>query len=377
MNSNNQDVIYCVTAFIDLLGFSSHLEIGNDLRTQIGQEAVKRLGTLEKAVDLIKQEAKKVKKLFPENLNFQRINDAIILTIDLPEFLTPSIGESVRRGMTGNEINKYFKEEDLETEEKFKSAYINLINESTGALLRFIGLVSRIHSYINRKENENYYPGAKTVIATGFRKSFITSENKEDFFSANFSFSNAYVAEGILKGAKFYIDNYILQMLANNSYSKNIMRYAVYVNDQYNYDPLEDYEDVLYIPNPKREGESIEVQIFRKKYLFREMNSFPLAYLQLLPDLLPYLEGTKKIRNKKHLFMRVFNDIKESKSKEELEKGSSNYLSLMRNDLEEDLRVIRDLLIKGGSKILDKQREENLLKIGIHSPHLAKCQIKN
>lgn len=39
MNVQNEDeeVRYCVTAVLDLLGFSGHLEIaGNDLRTSIG-----------------------------------------------------------------------------------------------------------------------------------------------------------------------------------------------------------------------------------------------------------------------------------------------------------------------------------------------------
>jgi hypothetical protein len=53
-SGNNPQVKYCVTAVIDLLGFSSHLETGgNDLRTNIGQEAIKRLQILEDALRLM------------------------------------------------------------------------------------------------------------------------------------------------------------------------------------------------------------------------------------------------------------------------------------------------------------------------------------
>jgi hypothetical protein len=42
----------------------------------------------------------------------------------------------------------------------------------------------------------------------------MTKVKQEDYFSANFSFSNAYLAEQQLKGARLFIDNYILQITA-------------------------------------------------------------------------------------------------------------------------------------------------------------------
>jgi hypothetical protein len=71
------DVKYCVTAMIDLLGFSSHLEIGSyDLRTTIGKQAVNRLENLEKAIALSNGERKKYRKYYPQIYSTRRINCA-------------------------------------------------------------------------------------------------------------------------------------------------------------------------------------------------------------------------------------------------------------------------------------------------------------
>jgi len=50
---NAPDVKYNVTAFMDLLGFSSHLELSGDLRTNIGQKAIERLQVLEDCIDKV------------------------------------------------------------------------------------------------------------------------------------------------------------------------------------------------------------------------------------------------------------------------------------------------------------------------------------
>ena len=42
MNKNsNEEVKYCVAAFLDLQGFSHHLEFSSDIRTTIGQQAIR------------------------------------------------------------------------------------------------------------------------------------------------------------------------------------------------------------------------------------------------------------------------------------------------------------------------------------------------
>ena len=95
------DIKYCATAFIDLLGFSSHLDVSsNDLRTNIGQEAIKRLDFIEDSLLKIETEIKKNKEFFPDFFYAKRINDGLIITIDLPDFLKPSIGESFKNGIS-------------------------------------------------------------------------------------------------------------------------------------------------------------------------------------------------------------------------------------------------------------------------------------
>src|SRR3990167_9642299 len=93
--TSKTEIRYCVTAYIDLLGFASHLEIASDLRTNIGQAALDRLQTLEDAIALMEKERKICPLAYPENYYFIRINDAVIFTLDLPQILKPSVGQSI------------------------------------------------------------------------------------------------------------------------------------------------------------------------------------------------------------------------------------------------------------------------------------------
>ena len=93
----DSSVKYCVTAIIDLQGFSTHLEVGNDLRTRIGNEALMRLEILDKVVNMLSEKLKgKSRKYFPTNLNFIRINDSLIFSIDLDDFFIPRIGSTIK-----------------------------------------------------------------------------------------------------------------------------------------------------------------------------------------------------------------------------------------------------------------------------------------
>lgn len=155
----NTALKYSVTAVTDLQGFSHHLEVGSyDLRTNIGKEAIRRLETLENSIKLLRSERKKYKSAYPKNLRFQRINDAIIFTIDLPDFLLPSLGEAIRGGLSPNEMGKYFDLNKLDTYEKFERAYNERLINDTMDLGLFIGLVSRLHQYVNRVETEKLFP---------------------------------------------------------------------------------------------------------------------------------------------------------------------------------------------------------------------------
>src|SRR5881394_3893749 len=110
MESNkNEEVKYCVTAVMDLLGFTSHLEVGrNDLRTNIGQEAIRRLETLEESLRLLEQDKAAHPNDYPERFYSTRINDAIIFTLDLPDFFKPEIGDSIKRGVSLEDLECHF-----------------------------------------------------------------------------------------------------------------------------------------------------------------------------------------------------------------------------------------------------------------------------
>jgi hypothetical protein len=197
---NDQQVKYCVTAVIDLLGFSSHLEIGgNDLRTNIGQEAVKRLQILEDALRLMNDETSVCQDEYPKEFYHTRINDALILTLDLPNFFTPSVCEEIKRGISPNEIEQFFDIDSIGIGEEFEQVYEARRLQEIADLVRFVGLIARVHHYVNRKENSAFFSGAKTVVATGYRRTFLVN-GTEDFLAANFAFSNAYLAEKELHG---------------------------------------------------------------------------------------------------------------------------------------------------------------------------------
>ena len=360
----NSDIKYCVTSYIDLLGISSHLEIGNDLRTKIGQEVINRLNLLEETIDLFLNEKKRYPKYYPKNINYRRINDALFLSIDLPEFLTPRIGETIREGMSGIEMKRFFPNlSKYDTYEEFKRAYNDKKTESILELTQFIGLSARIHSYINRKESENYFPGAKTVISSGYRRSFFTSTKEEDYFSANFSFSNAYIAESNLKGSLFYVDNNILQLLGSNQFTRNLLKISSFIYESNNFDPFDDEPVSLDRKTKPKKGEEKEVIIFRKKYSFRVINTSGIAFMQLFPNLLPYLSGEKKlVKRSKYLFRDIFfhfsNYIKSSEITE-----VKKHFFFFRFDIEDNIDSVRQLVLTEKSSILEKEKKEDYEKM--------------
>lgn len=345
---------------VDLVGFSSHLETGAyDLRTNIGQKAIDRLQCLEEAVALLEEEKSKYAQFYPEALQIQRINDAVFLTIDLPEFLTPSICQNIRKGMSGNELEELFSEEELKDEKSFFDAYSSRLTCSVESLVKIIGLVSRLYAYINRRETKSYFPGAKAVIATGFRKPFISKTKGEDYFSANFSFSNAYIAEQQLKGPYLYLDNYIVQMLAGHPFAKNIIRYALFVSKETIFDPFEEYDDIFWLPSNCTVMSPFEVRLFRKSFYFRLMHSTPLTYLQLLPEIMPFLTGQRKPHLDHIGFKGIYESIKTGLSKEDINKKKrpSSLIYMVRNDIEDDVSLFPEFLATGKSERMERERE--------------------
>lgn len=357
-SSESQEVKYCVTAVIDLLGFSKHLEIGrNDLRTNIGREAVNRLQTLEKALQLMDAERVTCRKEYPKKFYRTRINDAIILSLDLPNFLTPSVGEFVKRGFSALEMIKHFDVEAIDSDEVFDQVYGARISQDTTDLIKFVGLVARLHAFINSQEDRAFLPGAKTIIATGYRRPFFTNK-REDFLSANFSFSNAYEADKHLHGPNMYLDNNIAQLLYSNRFARNLLRFACYVRRSELFDPFGDYDDVLSLSGQTVvKLQPIEMALFRVSFSFRELDPAPLAYLQVIGRLSKYLDG-KEETQAKNLWLGIFEAIQNGPTADG-ESGRS-WLRTVKADIQEDISLFSRIVEEGDSAIFKLQREKNL-----------------
>ena len=69
--------------------------------------------------------------------------------MDLPEILTPEVGEQVGPGFSANDLDKFFNEDEMKNEMKFSKAYEKKLRVSVEDLSKFLGIVARLHSYIN------------------------------------------------------------------------------------------------------------------------------------------------------------------------------------------------------------------------------------
>jgi hypothetical protein len=360
-DEKKDSVRYCVTAVIDLLGFSSHLEIAsNDVRTNIGREAINRLQTLEKAIELMEAERSVSPESYPATYHYVRINDAIIITVDLSDFLKPSIGQSAKDGLSGNDIQQHFDLEKLDTFEEFMHAYRAKLYDEVSGLMRFIGLVARLHSFINQTENSSYFPGARTIVSSGYRIPFYT-KNAEDFLSANFSFSNAYLAEKKLHGPFFFIEDSIIKNLCANLPTRNLFRFACYIPGPTIFNPLTSIDEDLDDRHEKTLTTPVEVELFRKPFIFRRLDPHPLSYLQVVFRLKPYLDGEKIPPETENIFgallwrmVKSISIVPDANLEEHYLKGCGvPHLSI-----NEDIRVTLETIELGESPTLNKQQQD-------------------
>lgn len=356
----SRDVKYCVTAWTDLQGFSSHLEVASyDIRTNIGQQAVNRLKILENAIGLIQSEQLVFPEAFPSGLHFRRLNDAIMMTIDLPDFLIPSVGSTRKTGTSGADIEQHFSEQEMVDLAAFSKAHENKVQQSISNLMKFIGLVARMHEFIEVKERKDFFPGAKTVIATGFRKQFYRNSGDEDYFSANFSLSNAYMAEKNLNGPNFYVDNNILHLLSTNRYALNVIRSASWISLEKAFSPFVNNEDPFVLPSEYVFPKFIEVDLFRVKFRFRRMNSNTLGYLQIISLLEPYLKDEIKASTHK-VYLALFSNIKDGSEYSEENPPKRLALNLVSLALGEDLKyMVEQLSNSEGSNYLKQKEAEH------------------
>jgi hypothetical protein len=376
----NKEIKYCICAMIDLLGFSSHLEISAyDLRTSIGKQALNRLDNLENLMNLLNLETEKFPDYYPKHFSTQRINDAIFLTMDLDDILIPSIGKISFQGLSHDVISKHFTEDQRNSETEFLSNYSTRIFESIQPLLEFIGFISRLHISLNKLEEQSNFPGAKTVISTGFRRPFLSKVNQtEDYFSANFAMANTYLAEKSLHGPNLYLDNGILQMISFNKFGRNILRFSHFHFKESVFNCFEDYDDVFSISSETSIPNLVEINLFRKSYHFRNLNPSPLTYLQSLSFIIPFLEEKKQPDLSNIYYKHIFHAIKFGISEKRVKdmKPIPSFIFNQTNDLNVEIGIFHEYISTGISKTKEEKKEREFEKEYSDYPEENKQKIK-
>ena len=349
------DIKFCACAIIDLQGFSQHLELGaHDIRTNIGEEAISRLESLTEAINIIEEEKGVHPEFYPEGLYFTRINDALIFNLDLHPDLMPDIGEQVKKGYSVSDIENIFDLNRYQTGEEFEKAVNKRYRKATVGLQKFIGLIARIHLFLNKQENDSYFPGVKSVVSLGQRKPFIMNGN-DDPISANFAFSNAYLAEKNLSGPNLFLDNNILKLLSVTNPIKNLGRLAIHKESEHNQIALFDDKDEteLEIPEP------IKMKLFRKAFIFREVRPRYLAFLQLVEPLKEFSD--KEESTAKPIFKNYYDFLTDySLDYDPKEEGD---FSFYRFSLKDRIKVQYEILTSEDSDILKKENSF-AMKIG-------------
>jgi hypothetical protein len=354
------DVKYCVCAMVDLLGFSSHLEISSyDLRTSIGAEALKRLSNLELLLNCLIQERQRHHDFYPPELHFQRINDSVFFGIDIDDLFIPDIGCTSYRGITQDQYNEIIG--DAPDESTASSSVKRRIQEAAMPLAQFLGFVARFHLSLNKAESVAHFPGAKTVVSAGFRKPFTSAlQQTPDHFSANFAFSNAYLAERSLHGPDFYVDDVLLQLISHSRYSNHLLRFSHVLVNKEPFDCFEDVEMQLFRPPGTYIAAPIRVELFRKSFDFRKLNPSPLSYLQNVKDLVEFLTGLREPDLSNIYCRHIFNAIKRGLSWEQAQSQNPirSFLLNGANDLEVEVSVLNEYISLGRSPTKEERERE-------------------
>jgi hypothetical protein len=346
-----QDVKYCIVAMVDLQGFSSHLEIGGDLRTKVGDTAIDRLRTLDTAVSHYKLEYNSVPNIYPkEYVHTQRINDSVIFSMDLPDFFLPSINEYSFDGHTLGDwavVMPEYEDQDYDSVEDMQLAYDEKLNVALIEVARFVGTIARIHRYISFKENEYSTPGCKTVICSGFRKSYKDLDENEDYLSANFAFSNVYVSEKSLHGPNFFVDSNILKILSLTPFTHNIVKLSSIIRIGLNFSPFSkvDYEERRAECYKIEVSKPITLTLFRRNYSFYMLNEVDFSYLHIADVLLPII---KELNNGNKKMGKIFASQLSLLNKElDLKDLSSNSRSIPPlPDISKPIQANIDILVK-------------------------------
>lgn len=273
-----------VFATIDLQGFSNHLELANvDPRTEIGGIALRRLNNLKAAMAAVEQERATFPEIHP-SITCHRINDMLMLNLDLPGQFLPMVGEQEASAFSTETLEQlvpdYLRSTDAE---EFRRRYSDAVARSLPPLVKFIGLVARIYAFIENSERENHWPGAKAVVSIGLRRHNQNEKGEDDPFSLNLAFTQSYVASDKLKGSGFFLDGEIAHYLSADPNAQRILWNGLHLAHSEVFDPKALPRDVDAFRKEQtwKLSEAVEVEIFRRKRRFFPSNR-SLGYLQFV-----------------------------------------------------------------------------------------------
>jgi hypothetical protein len=271
---------------VDLLGFSNQLALSRcDIRAQAGEQAIERLSSLEKALQMLEEEKIRFPQLYPSGLRYNRLNDALFFGIDVEHLLPPTGQITLTGGYSADELLKSYAPNGNEV-------FSGTIKESAGEVAKFLGLVARVHSYINAREAEKSFPGCRTVVASGLRKCFKDRHGSDDFFAANFSISVAFEAQekgaqiGI-KGNSLYIEDDVAVAVSYVNACHAIIALSKFHHlhspgkDPYTY-PCK--KMTVFAGSSWTTHEPVVVEVMKQQYVFRRLNPSVLTNLQLFED---------------------------------------------------------------------------------------------
>src|SRR5208283_447394 len=172
----DKDVRWSCSAQVDLLGFANQIALSKcDIRAQTGEQAIERLSSLEQGLRMLEQEKNRYPQLYPGGLRYVRFNDALFFGIDAEHLLPPAGKVTLTGGYSLKDLERMM--DRAGGAEMLPGA----VKDSAGEVAKFLGLVARVHNYINAQEAERSLPGCRTVVASGLRKCFEDRQGRDDF----------------------------------------------------------------------------------------------------------------------------------------------------------------------------------------------------
>jgi hypothetical protein len=226
-------------------------------------------------------------QLYPSTLQYRRFNDALFVGIDAEHLVPPPGQTTLTGGYTMEQLRKLHPESGA-------AAFEGTTAESASEVAKLVGLVARIHSFVNACERTKSFPGCRTVVTSGLRQCFRNREGGDDFFSLNISVAMAFEAQqrgssAGMGGNHLYVENDVAVAMSYHRTCAAILGFSKFLPQ----DPL------LVVPyhyQPERPGsvslprvawtsaEPINLTIMRKELCFSRLNAVALTNLQLFRD---------------------------------------------------------------------------------------------